>query len=182
MSNVEPQTPSDGLAARAAALDLVEAAQDHRGGLEEAMDRAPFADLELRDRALARMLAMTLLRRLGGVDRMLEAKLQKPPPHAVTMLLRLGVVQALYMDTPAFAAVDTTVRLAERSDTTRPFKGLINAVLRGILRNPPEADDPEVYAPAWLFARWRAAYGEPAARAIAVRSADTPSPALRAAA
>ena len=49
MSTIEPSTPQDGLAARTAALNLVEAALDHRGGLEEAMDRAPFADLELRE-------------------------------------------------------------------------------------------------------------------------------------
>ena len=81
------------------------------------------------------------------------------------MLLRLGVVQALYLDTPAFAAVDTTVRLAERDKTTRPFKGLINGVGRGILRDPPQEDEPESLGPGWLFARWRAAYGEAEARA-----------------
>jgi 16S rRNA (cytosine967-C5)-methyltransferase len=139
------------------------------------MDRAPFADLELRDRALARMLAMTLLRRLGGIDRMLETKLQKTPPLAVMMLLRLGVVQALYMETPAFAAVDTTVRLAEQSEGTRPFKGLINAVLRGLLRDPPAAHAPEDLAPAWLMARWQAAHGSAAARAIAAMIPEEPA-------
>ena len=108
------------------------------------MDRAPFSDLELRDRALARMMAMTLLRRLGAIDQMLATKLQKPPPMAVMMLLRLGVAQALFMDTPAFAAVDTDSAAwaeADRRDL-RPFKGLINAVLRGrcCAEPPPEAD------------------------------------------
>ena len=97
---------------------------------------------------------------------------------AVMMLLRLGVVQALYMDTPAFAAVDTTVRLAERDENTRPFKGLINAVLRGLLRQPPAEADPEANAPGWLFARWRAAYGEAAARAIAAMIVQEPAPDL----
>jgi len=161
----EPIGLHDGLAARLAALSLVDAALDHRGGLEEAMDRAPFSDLEPRDRALARMIAMTLLRRLGGIDQTLATKLQKPPPSAVTMLLRLGVVQALYMDTTAFAAVDTTVSLAERDPATRPFKGLINAVLRGLLRNPPDATNPQIYAPGWLYARWSAAFGAENARA-----------------
>jgi 16S rRNA (cytosine967-C5)-methyltransferase len=166
---------SDGLAARASALILVQSAQDHRGGLEEAMDRAPFSDLELRDRALARMMAMTLLRRLGAIDAMLQTKLAKPPPMAVMMLLRLGVVQALFMDTPAFAAVDTTVRLAERDENTRPFKGLINAVLRGLLRERPPEAEAEANAPGWLFARWRAAFGEAAAQAIATMIVEEPS-------
>jgi 16S rRNA (cytosine967-C5)-methyltransferase len=159
--------PSDGLAARDAALSLARAALDRRGGLEEALEQAPFSKLEPRDRAFARMLAMTLLRRLGAIDTRLQARLAKEPPEPVVMLLRLGVTQALYLDTPAFAAVDTTVRLAERDKTARPFKGLINGVLRGILRDPPRDDDPEGLVPGWLFARWRAAYGEAEARAIA---------------
>jgi 16S rRNA (cytosine967-C5)-methyltransferase len=80
------------------------------------------------------------------------------------------------LDTPSFAAVDTTVRLAERDKGTQAFKGLINAVLRGLLRGPPLAeDDPEGLAPGWLFARWRAAYGEDAARAIAARIVEEPA-------
>ncbi len=159
--------PASGLAAREAALSLAQAALDRRGGLEEALEQAPFSKLEPRDRAFARMLAMTLLRRLGAIDARLQARVAKEPPEPVVMLLRLGVAQALYLDTPAFAAVDTTVRLAERGKTTRPFKGLINGVLRGILRDPPTEDDPESLVPGWLFARWRAAYGEAGARAIA---------------
>ncbi|MDR3513091.1 MAG: RsmB/NOP family class I SAM-dependent RNA methyltransferase [Caulobacteraceae bacterium] len=176
MSNDQAGPRADDLAARAAAIDLTTSALDHRGGLEEAMERKPFADLDLRDRALARMIAMTLLRRLGAIDRRLQAKLAKPPPEAVTMLLRLGAAQALYMDTPAFAAVDTTVRLAERDRATRPFKGLINAVLRGLTREPQTGDaDPEALLPDWLFARWRAAYGEDEARRIAAQIAEEPA-------
>ena len=168
--------PQDGLAARDAALSLVEAALDHRGGLEEAMDRAPFNALELRDRALARMIAMTLLRRLGAIDQLLTPRLRKPPPARVLMLLRLGVVQAFYLDIPSFAAVDTAVRLAERDPVMRPFKGLINAVLRGLLRGPALGEeDPEILAPGWLFARWRAAYGEADARAIAAMIVQEPA-------
>src|ERR1700679_1001756 len=100
MSETEQASLAGGLAARIAALHLVELALDHRGGLEEAMSHPPFGRLEPRDRGLARMLAMTLLRRLGPIDRALEAKLQKPPPPAVMMLLRLGVAQLLYMDVP----------------------------------------------------------------------------------
>ncbi|QUD86661.1 RsmB/NOP family class I SAM-dependent RNA methyltransferase [Phenylobacterium montanum] len=169
------ETPlGEGLDARRAALDLVAAALDHRGGLEEALVRKPFAGLELRDRALARMTAMTLLRRLGAIDRLLDAKLAKPPPEAVRMLLRLGAAQLLFMDVPAHAAIDTTVRLAGAAEATRPFKGLVNAVLRGLQRDGAPDADPEVLAPGWLFARWRAAYGEADARAMAAVIAEEP--------
>jgi 16S rRNA (cytosine967-C5)-methyltransferase len=170
MSISSKATDHGGLAAREAALALASAALDHRGGLDEAMERPPFSTLELRDRALARMIAMTLLRRMGAIDQRLAPRLRKAPPEAVTMLLRLGATQALYMDIPDFAAVDTTVRLAESQRSTRAFKGLINGILRGLLReHAPGQDEPERLAPAWLFSRWRAAYGEEAARAIAAR-------------
>ena len=169
------ETAGEGLDARRAALDLVACALERRGGLDDAIARKPFADLELRDRALARMMAMTVLRRLGAIDRRLDAKLRKPPPEAVRVLLRLGAAQLLYMDTPAFAAVDTTVRLAEAAEATRPFKGLVNALLRGLQREAKGEDDPEALAPGWLYARWRAAYGEDAARAVAAVIAEEPA-------
>jgi 16S rRNA (cytosine967-C5)-methyltransferase len=173
MTDDSPAAGSIGLAPREAALDLVGSALDHRQGLDEALERPAFAKLDARDRALARMLAMTLLRRRGVIDRRLNSRLRKPPPEPVSMLLRLGAVQALYLDIPAFAAVDTTLRLADRSKAARPFKGLINAVLRGMLREPV-SDDPEYAAPAWLYARWRAAFGEATAQAVAAMIANEP--------
>jgi 16S rRNA (cytosine967-C5)-methyltransferase len=172
--NPAPTPTNDDLSARAAALEVVRAALATRGGLDQALSRPPFAKLPPRDRGFARMLAMTLLRRLGAIDAALDARLGKPPPEGVKMLLRLGLAQALYLDTPAFAAVDTTVRLAAQDKATRPFKGLVNGVLRAVLREPA-ADDPQRLAPPWLFSRWRAAYGEAAAAAIAARIAEEPA-------
>src|ERR1700734_1935042 len=113
--------PPDDLSARAAAVEVASAALKARGGLDQALGRAPFARLAPRDRGFARMLAMTLLRRLGPVEAPLDARLERPPPEPVRMLLRLGLAQALYLDTPAFAAVDTTVRLCGQTKATRPF-------------------------------------------------------------
>jgi len=167
MTDIESTSLAGGLAARMAALHMVELALDHRGGLEEAMEHKPFSELEPRDRGLARMLAMTTLRRLGPIDRALEARLHKPPPPHVMMLLRLGVAQLLYMDVPDHAAIDTTVQLAVRGKATRNFKNLVNAVLRGVSREPPAELEPEASAPGWLYTRWSAAYGDAGAQAIA---------------
>jgi 16S rRNA (cytosine967-C5)-methyltransferase len=164
-----------GLEARRAALDMAAAALARRGGMDEAMARASFSKLAPRDRAFARMLAMTTLRRLGAIDALLAPRLRPPPPEAVVMLLRIGLAQARYMDTPAFAAVDTVMRLAETTPGARPMKGLINAVLRGILRDAPAEPDAEALVPPWLFARWRAAYGEADARAMAAMIPDEPA-------
>ena len=69
--------PAPDLAAREAALGVVEAALARRGGLEAALEQPPFAALDERERAFARMLAMTLLRRMGAIDARLAARLQQ---------------------------------------------------------------------------------------------------------
>jgi len=162
--------PAPALVARAAALALLDGALAKRGGLDEALSAGRYLALSPLDRGFARALVMATLRRLGPIDRALDDKLKKEPPAPARNLMRLGLAQAYYLDTPAFAAVDTTVAL-----TPAPLRGLMNAVLRGILRGPPPSEDPETLAPAWLFARWRAAYGEDGARAIAASIALEPA-------
>ena len=166
--------PAEGMAARGAALDLVQAAVARRGGLDDALGRAPFTALESRDRGFARALAGTVLRRMGPLDAALDARLQKPPPEAVRWLLRLGAAQVLYMDVPAHAAVSVSVQQASGANETRPYKGLINAILRGLATDGAPAAAPEASAPPWLLARWRAAYGDSVARSIAEAIAEEP--------
>jgi len=156
------------LVARAAALKLLTAALSNRAGLEGAL--GGLAGLSPQDRAFARALAMATLRHLGPIDRALDGRLKREPPLPVRDLLRLGLAQAFWLDTPEFAAVDTTVALAPK-----PLRGLVNAVLRGQMRDGAPAEDPEALAPAWLFARWRAAYGADTALAIARSIADEPA-------
>lgn len=163
-----------GLPARAAALDLLAAALSRRAGLDEAFSTPAIRGLEPRDRAFARALVMATLRHLGPIDRALEGRLQRVPPDAVRNILRLGAAQAFLLEVPVFAAVDTSVDLAAKRKETRPFKGLVNAVLRALLREPPVLDAPEALAPEWLFARWRAAYGEAQVREIAAKIAEEP--------
>lgn len=169
------QELNDGLPAREAALNLIDAALSRRGGLDEAASANGFRVLEPRERAFARALAMAVLRHLGPIDRALAARLQKAPPDRVMNLLRLGAAQAFHLEVPAFAAVATAVELAGANKTSRPFKGLVNAVLRGLLRDGEPADDPSLLAPPWLYARWVSAFGEAAAREIAAQIALEPA-------
>ena len=161
------QSRAGGLAPRRAALAAITAALGRRGGLEEALAGAEFTALEPRERGFARALAMTALRRRGALDRALGPRMHRPPPLEVMELLRLGAAQLLYMDVASHAAVSTTVDLAVQGKATRPFKALVNAVLRGLQREPPAPLEPEASAPEWLYNRWRAAYGEADAQAIA---------------
>lgn len=169
------QELNDGLPAREAALTLIDAALSRRGGLDEAASANGFRFLEPRERAFARALAMAVLRHLGPIDRALAARLQKAPPDRVMHLLRLGAAQAFHLEVPAFAAVATSVELAGANKTSRPFKGLVNAVLRGLLRDAPPSNDPTLLAPPWLYSRWVAAFGEATARQIAAQIALEPA-------
>ena len=117
---------------------------------------------------------MVVLRHLGVIDRALAPKLQREPPERIRTLLRLGMAQLFWMDVPDHAAVSTTVAIADRLKPTRSFKGLVNAILRGLQRDGKPADDPEALAPSWLFARWQAAFGDAGARAIAAAIANEP--------
>ncbi|HEY2753674.1 RsmB/NOP family class I SAM-dependent RNA methyltransferase [Phenylobacterium sp.] len=170
MSDQAPQnTPNDavGLPARAAALDLLAAALGGRAGMDEGLSHPALAALDGRDRAFARALVMATLRHLGPIDAALQSRLKKAPPDRVVQILRLGVAQVFLLKTPAHAAVATSVDLVAREKGAQMFKGLVNAVLRGLIREPPELADPDLLAPSWLYARWRAAFGEDEARRIA---------------
>jgi 16S rRNA (cytosine967-C5)-methyltransferase len=156
-----------GQPARAAALDLLTTALSRRAGLEEGLNHPAMAKLEPRDRAFARALVMATLRHLGAIDTVLQSRLKKAPPERIVNVLRLGAAQILVLKVPPHAAVGATVDLAAAQKGGLPFKGLVNAVLRALTREPADLDDPTLLAPTWLQARWRAAYGEADALAIA---------------
>jgi 16S rRNA (cytosine967-C5)-methyltransferase len=164
-----------GLPAREAAVQFLEAALARRAGLDEALSAPAATRLAPRERAFARALTMATLRRLGPIDRAIGAKLTREPPERVRTLLRLGVAQLFWTGVPDHAAVSTIVTLTDKAKATRPFKGLVNAILRGLLRDGPPADDPETLAPEWLMARWKAAFGPETGRAVAATIALEPS-------
>jgi 16S rRNA (cytosine967-C5)-methyltransferase len=161
--------------ARRAALEVLTAALGRKAGLEAALEGPALGGLSAQDRGFARALAMAALRHLGPIDAALAGRLTREPPEPVRMILRLGAAQLFWLDTPPYAAVNASVALAEADRATRPFKALVNAVLRRLAEAGPPADDPAALAPPWLFARWRAAYGEAAARGVAAAIANEPA-------
>jgi 16S rRNA (cytosine967-C5)-methyltransferase len=155
---------------RAVALDLLQEVLVRQRTLDEAMDKnANWPELEPRDRAFARLLTSTTLRRLGEINQALDMFVTErlpPKARAVSDALRLGACQLLFLGTPAHAAVSETVELVGGLGALAGYKGLVNAVLRRLDRERP-ATDPWRNLPAWLAGSWVDAYGEPKARAIA---------------
>ncbi|MDP6428541.1 MAG: transcription antitermination factor NusB [Rhodospirillales bacterium] len=130
-------------------------------------------DTESRDRSFAHNLVATCLRRMGQIDALIDGLLDRPMParaRAARHILRLGVAQLLFLQTPAHAVVDTAVRLAAATGQG-PYKKLINAVLRRAAAEGAaavgEQDAARVNTPGWLWDSWEAAYGADRARAIA---------------
>lgn len=168
-----------GLAARRRACDLVETVLVRRRPLDEALDER--VELAAADRALARKIAGTTLRRLGSLDALLAARLTKGLPEGLPRLgtiLRTALAQILFLDVPDYAAVDCAVRLVEGDRRMAGFAGLANAVLRGTARDRDtvlSSLDPLNDIPAWIGQRWLATHGEATTRAIATTLATEPS-------
>lgn len=180
------QAEAPGLAARRIAADIIEGVLRHQRPLDDQFDgphlHPGLASLPDRDRSLVRMLAATVLRRLGSLRHLLRLYLAQglpsDAPRAETALL-LGAAQILWLDVPDHAAVDLSVRLVQADRRAARYPGLVNAVLRRITREAPgelaaiEGDAPDT--PGWLRARWSRHYGDATALAIA-RALAAPPP------
>ncbi len=126
--------------------------------------------LESRDRAFARLLVATALRRLGEIDARVDRHLHRAIPAKSVLVrhaLRLGAVQLICLGTPPHAAVDRTVGLLR--GRLAGFRGLVNAVLRKLARESAEdnAAPGSINTPDWLWQSWVESYGEKTAAAIA---------------
>lgn len=159
-----PTTP------RRLALDVLGRVFGDQRPFDEAFaSHSKLESLEPRDRAFARLLITTALRRRGQIDEALNRYLKKAPDPKVRNILRLGAAQLMFLKTPAHAAVGETVSLAEGRASYAA--GLVNAVLRRLgneLAGIEKRQDPAALnLPDWLSQSWTAAYGEEKTRAIA---------------
>lgn len=167
-----------GLPARRAAATLLDAVLRKKQPLDDVLGRTrdggPMLDLPARDRALARAIVGTSLRRKGEIDAVLNTFLEKGlPPKAGTLypILLSGAGQLLFMSVPPHAAIDLAVRLAQWDSKAKRYDKLVNAILRRV--NDKGAaivaglDAARVNTPDWLWDRWVRAWGEERARGIA---------------
>lgn len=173
--------------ARRAAFDALVAVEAGSADLGSALAAARRHLRDPRDVALALELASGTLRRRGSIDYQLATRVKRPLTRldrAVVSSLRLGAYQVLYLTRqPPAAVVNDAVNLVRAAGATSAA-GLVNAVLRALVRErealswparPPTtgaaADRQTLVAwlavvhshPEWLVARWVDRWGPEAA-------------------
>lgn len=138
------------------------------------------ARLPKRDEALVSELVYGTLERQITLDYFLDKLMERPDIDALVRdILRMGAYQILYLTrVPDSAAVDESVKLARQMDRDA-FGGLVNGVLRNIVRQkddlpwPDRDNDPAHWLsvreslPEWIAQRLIDAYGMEEAEAIA---------------
>ena len=164
-----------GMDARQIAVLVFRAVLDQRRTLDDLLEHDDAVkQLELRDRAFLNNLLRTAFRHLGEIEAIRAKHVVKPLPRksgSAGDILTLAIAQLLFLDTPPHAAIDSAVRLAKADRNATHFSGLINAVLRKIAATGSEdiksLSSGQINTPAWLWERWRKAYGAELAETIA---------------
>ena len=167
-----------GLPARNAAVALLQAVLDKGQSLDAAFSehlrQGTLTSLGQRDRALARAIAATALRRKGQIEAIFQGLLERPikgRTGALQAIVLVAMTQILFMETPVHAVVNLAVHQCKRDRQARRFDRLVNAILRRVAETGPATaaaqDAPRLNTPDWLWERWSAAYGPDRARRIA---------------
>jgi 16S rRNA (cytosine967-C5)-methyltransferase len=145
--------------------------------LAEVSQQPDLSLLPPRDRALARLVAATVLRRQGELEQVLNAFIERPLPRDQGQLwpiLLCAAAQLLCLALPPHAVVDLAVELVRRDRGAHRFAKFSNAVLRRVSERGAgllaQQDGVRLNIPAWLWQRWCAAYGADTARRIAEAS------------
>lgn len=160
---------------RRSILDLLAAVLGRKVPFEEAFAEDPgIASFDSRDRAFVYNLVATTLRHLGEIDTLIDHVLEKPLPRKASVVqdvLRVGIAQLCFLETPPHAAVDSSVELLHNTPFAF-YKGLVNAVLRRLSQEGVQllqsCDAAHLNTPAWLWESWQQAYGEEICRKIAL--------------
>lgn len=169
-------------------------------GAQEALDyRFEKSDIDARDRAFATHLAFGAIKMRRTLDWYLQPYVgsrDKALPPVIGEILRLAIYEIRYTSAQPHATVSQWVGLAKKFGH-RGTAGLVNAVLRGFLRDDPAApqradfENEDEYLgtafsyPTWLVRQFRATFGDeqvqeileaanaPAQPAVAVSTAKT---------
>jgi len=172
-----------GYAAREAALGILRA-QESEGAFLKDLFPLHAGALPKPDRAFVRTLCLGVVRNRSLLDYNIDAYAQKPPgPGTLRSILRLSAYQMLFLDVPAFAAVNLGVELVKRyagkhQAGGRHVAGFANALLKkmaaqGLKRMPGESLRSlavNFSHPEWLARRWHTRLGPAGLKAALARN------------
>jgi 16S rRNA (cytosine967-C5)-methyltransferase len=151
------------------------------------------SDLSRPDAALATELVYGTIQRLNTIDYELKSRVKGWPGKVepwVRSLLRMSFYQLRWLTrVPAHAVVDEAVRIAKKRGHAG-IAGLVNGVLRSLLREGVEGSLPEslplaeklslVYShPLWLVERWIGEFGEQKTEEICAANNEHPHASAR---
>ncbi|RUS46482.1 16S rRNA (cytosine(967)-C(5))-methyltransferase RsmB [Cohnella sp. AR92] len=151
------------------------------------------ARLSRPDAALATEIVYGTIQRLQTIDFVLKGRVKGWPRKVepwVRSLLRLSYYQLRWLDrVPAHAVTDEAVRIAKKRGHAG-IAGLVNGVLRGLLReglipalpaglSAAERISLEHSYPEWLVRRWIGVYGEETAEALCEAGNEPPQGSAR---
>ena len=139
--------------------------------LDQALSRGGLTDIH--DRRLLTEIVYGTLRMRGRIDWVIAFFYKGDPASmdgGVRNILRTALYQFFFTDRiPAFAIVDEAVKLVKATHPTA--SGLVNAILRNVIRREKEIPWPQIEAdpavhisvvhshPLWLVKRWIALFG-----------------------
>lgn len=179
--------------ARSTALNALLQMEKNEGYSNLVIDKALKAtSLDRRDAALASTIFYGVLERQLTLDHFLERCLRSPGKkldQTVKMALRCAAYQICFLDrVPDSAAVNETVELVKKSGKPG-FSGLVNGVLRNLIRQKeslslPEGEDISALSlrysvPEELISLWQASYGKETALKLLEALAERPKNYLR---
>ncbi len=158
-----------GLPARRSALRLLDAVLRRGEPLELALHGAA-QGLPQADRALVHAIAAEVLRHLPDLDALIDGATKQilPADAKARMVLRIALVQALVLGTPAHAAIATALPLVDGG----PRK-LVHGVFGTVTRQAPVLPDPPTL-PAEVATRWETQWGTDMVQAAAVAYGQRP--------
>jgi 16S rRNA (cytosine967-C5)-methyltransferase len=140
-----------------------------------AFARADFRQMEARDKGLARLIAATVLRRLGQLDAVIMSFVDRTLPIQsgnLRPILYSAAAQLLFLKIAPHAVINIAVEQCRRDPAANRFDKLANAVLRKVSTQGPDLltsqNAAQLNIPEWLWKRWVTTYGE----ALATRIAD----------
>lgn len=145
------------------------------------------------DKRLVTNIVYTTIENIIKIDYCIDRFMERPAYEpALRDVLRLSVAQILFMDKiPDFAVINESVNLIRLVSNVESWQGVVNGVLRNIVRNkdsiswPDESEDMEKYLsimfsmPQWLVHKLIATFGEEEAKNIITYSNKDNSTCIR---